>query len=75
MEKSTISNNSVVGSNPVHGFGVRDFWRFRWVRSSILVDEPGFGMVRSSVFPDLGLGSKFRLFGGVREGSKFGFGG
>ena len=30
---------------------------FGWVRSSILVDGPGFGRVRSSVFLDLGLGS------------------
>ena len=50
---------------------------------SILVDEPGFERIRSSVFPDLGLGlacsgrtgSKFGLFEGVRKGSKFGFGG
>ena len=36
-------------------FGI--FGGFGWVRSSILVDKPGFGKVRSSVFPDLGLGS------------------
>ena len=35
-------------------FGI--FGGFGWVRSSVLVDEPGFGRVRSSVFPDLGLG-------------------
>ena len=34
-----------VGSNPVRGFGVRDFWR---VRSSVLVGESGFGKIRSS---------------------------
>ena len=36
-------------------FGI--FGVFRWVCSLVLVDEPGFGKVRSSVFPDLGLGS------------------
>ena len=33
-----------VGSNPVRGFEIRDFWRVRpagWFCSSILVDEPG----------------------------------
>ena len=43
-----------VGSNPVPGF--RIFGVFRWVHSSILVDEPWFRRVRSLVFPDLGLG-------------------
>ena len=46
--------------------------RFGWVHSSVLVDELGFGSVRSLVFPDLGLGSAsfwpnslmFRLFKG-----------
>ena len=51
-EKETIFLNSV-GSNIVREFEVQDFWR---VRSSILVDKPGFGRVRSSVFPDLSLG-------------------
>ena len=36
-------------------FGI--FGGFGWVCSSVLVDESGFGRVRSSVFPDLGLGS------------------
>ena len=36
-------------------FGI--FGGFGWVHSSILVDEPGFGRVRSLVFPDLDLGS------------------
>ena len=36
-------------------FGI--FGGFRWVCSSVLVDEPGLGKVQSSVFPDLGLGS------------------
>ena len=30
------------------------FVGFWWVHSSVLVDEPGFRKVRSSVFPDLG---------------------
>ena len=30
---------------------------FGWICSLVLEDEPGFGKVRSSVFPDLGLGS------------------
>ena len=47
-------------------FGI--FGGFRWVRSSIWVDEPGFGRVRSSVFPDLGLGSTYFW----PKGSKFG---
>ena len=34
-----------VGSNPVHGFEVRDFWR---IRSSILVNEHGFGWIGCS---------------------------
>ena len=42
-----------VGSNPVCGFRVRDFWRGR---SSVLVDEQGFGRVRSLVFLNLGMG-------------------
>ena len=50
MHRGLISQNILV----VHGFDVWDFW---WDRSSILVNEPGFGRVRSSVFPDLGLGS------------------
>ena len=29
---------------------------FEWVQSLVLVDEPGFGRVRSLVCPDLGLG-------------------
>ena len=39
-KKSILSS---VGTNPVRGFEVRDFWRV-WVgsyHSSILVDEPG----------------------------------
>ena len=36
-------------------FGI--FGGFGWVRSLILVDEPGFRRVQSSVFLDLGLGS------------------
>ena len=60
--------------NPVCGFEVSDFRKFRWLRnSSVLGDEPGFGRIQSSVFPDLGLGLahfwsnrfKFGLFGGV----------
>ena len=35
-------------------FGI--FGGFKWVHSSISVDEPGFGRVQSLVFPDLGLG-------------------
>ena len=31
------------------------FGGFRWVYSSVLVDKLGFGRVRSSVIPDLGL--------------------
>ena len=46
-----------VGSNLVHGFGI--FGGFGWVRSSVLVDKPGFERVQSSVFPDLGLGLAF----------------
>ena len=46
-----------IGSNPVHGFEIRDFGGFGWVHSLVLVDDSGFRMVRSSVFPDLGLGS------------------
>ena len=42
----------MLGSNPVK-FGVKVFWRVG--SSSVLVDKPGFGRVRSSVFPDLGL--------------------
>ena len=43
-----------VGSNPVREFG--NFGGFRWVRSSVLVDEPGFGKLQCSVLPDdLGL--------------------
>ena len=61
-------------------FGI--FGGFGWVCSSVLVDEPGFGRVRSLVFPDLGLGSTYfrakkfevRTFWRVRKGSKFGFG-
>ena len=34
-------------------FGI--FGGFGWVCSSVLVDEPGFKRVLSSVFPDLGL--------------------
>ena len=36
-------------------FGI--FGGFGWVHSSVLVDEPGFGRVRSLIFPDLGLSS------------------
>ena len=42
------------GSNPVHigsKFGI--FGEFGKVRSSILVEKPGFGRVQSSVFPGL----------------------
>ena len=35
-------------------FGI--FGGLGWVYSSILVDESGFGRVRSSVFPDFDLG-------------------
>ena len=35
----------------------RIFGGFGWVYSSIMVDEPVLGRVRSSVFQDLGLGS------------------
>ena len=35
-------------------FGI--FEGFRWVRSSIFVDKPGFRNVENSVFPDLGPG-------------------
>ena len=49
-----------VGSNPVIvGSKIGIFGGFEWVRNSIWVDEPGFGRVRSSVFPDLGLGSTY----------------
>ena len=44
-----------VGSNPVRGFGI--FRGFGWVRSSALINEPGFGRVRILVFSDLFLGS------------------
>ena len=37
------------------------YWR---VHSSVLIDEPGFGKVRSSVFPDYGPGQAW-LLGGV----------
>ena len=46
-----LSQTQFVGSE----FGI--FGGFGWVRSSVLVNEPGFGRVRSSVFPDFGLGS------------------
>ena len=39
------------------GLKFRIFGGLRWVGSSVLVDEPGFGWVHNSVFPDLGLGS------------------
>ena len=45
MECAAFSSSSV-GSNPVHGFEVRDYCRVR-------VDEPGFRRVRSLVFPNL----------------------
>ena len=35
-------------------FGI--FGGFRWVHSSVLVDAPGFGRVRSPIIMDLGLG-------------------
>ena len=35
------------------------FEGFRWVRSSILVDKPGFGRAESLVFPYLVLGSAY----------------
>ena len=64
-----------VGSNQVRGFGI--FGEFGcWVLSLVLVDEPGFGRVRTSVCPDLGMRvwpisgqtcSKFGIFGGVRS--------
>ena len=38
-------------------FGI--FGGFGWVRSLISAVEPGFGRVRNSVFPDLGLGSTY----------------
>ena len=47
-----------VGSNPVRGFIVRDFWR---VRSSVLGGEPGFGRVRSST-SRVRCNSKFKDF-------------
>ena len=46
-----FSRNQFEGSK----FGI--FRGFGWVHSSILVDESGFGRVRNSVFPDLGLSS------------------
>ena len=46
-----LSQTQFVGSE----FGI--FGGFEWVLSLILVDNPGFGRVQSSVFPDLGLGS------------------
>ena len=74
-----------VGLNPVHGFSVRDFWRVHvGIHSLVLVDKLWFGWVWSSVFLDLQcLGSacfwpkwiEVQAFGGVRMGSKFGFGG
>ena len=41
-------------SNPVCGFEVRYFWR---ILTSIFVDKPGFGRVRSLIFLDFGLNS------------------
>ena len=35
-------------------FGI--FGEFGWVRSLVLVYEPEFGRIQSTVFPDLGLG-------------------
>ena len=57
-----------------------NFGGFKWVRSSILVDEPGFGRVRSSIWLDLGLGSAYFWLNRFEvqafwRGSKFGFGG
>ena len=49
---TSLGSNSVcIGSK----FGI--FGGFRWIRSSILADVPGFGRVHSSVFTDLVLGS------------------
>ena len=79
VKKHSIVHSSV-GSNPVRGFEVWIFGGFGWVRSSSLVDEPGFERVRSSGFLDLSLDSahlwlnrfEVRAFGGVQMGSKFG---
>ena len=49
FSKSIMNLLKKIGSE----FGI--FGWFRWVHSSFLVDEPGFGRVQSSVFPDLGL--------------------
>ena len=54
MSNVHFSVGSRQSTNPVHGFGVWAFWR---VCISVLVDEPVFERVRSSVFPDVGLGS------------------
>ena len=44
------------------GAEIAIFGGFGWVHSSVLVDEPGLGRVRSLFFPDLGLVSAhFRL--------------
>ena len=40
----------VLGWIQFMGLGIRIFGGFGWVCSSVLVDEPGFGMVRSSIF-------------------------
>ena len=62
-------------------FGI--FAGFRWIHSSVWVDEPGFGRVKiwffqiwPWVWPVSGkTGMKFGLFGGVRMGLKLCFGG
>ena len=47
----------MVGQTQFVGSEFRIFGGFRWVRSSVLVDKPGFGRVQSSIFMDLDLGS------------------
>ena len=48
-----LCNAVSVRSDPVRGFKVHDFWR---VRSSVLVDKPGFRKVCTLVFSGFGLG-------------------
>ena len=46
LESFVVGNS--VGSNPVRGSEFGIFGGFGWVRSSVMVGEPGFGRVRSS---------------------------
>ena len=55
MQKN-VHSSVRVGSNPIIEFEIRDFGGFWRPQPSILVQEPGFGKIRISVFPDLGLG-------------------